>query len=425
VDGWGVSQVRLGQDRAGIAVLEQMPERFPGTVDAADGLFRAARIRESLADLDGASQAYRRVASMPGAGSRATDAQFRLAFVQFRQGSARQAAEGWRDLADRVNAPEDRAQAFFWLGKALTAAGDSRAAEAAWTSARDRDPRGFYGLRGADRLAGLGDPQAQVDRTLPFVVARGTEDEGSWTTSGPSGSSDPGIARAETLLAMGLRQQAIWELGAVQARLGGNAEAVAALGAWEQQRGLYNTALALGYDLASMLKVSPTNSPAPVRRLLYPLPHPSVLTQAAQRLRVDPLLFSALMRQESNMDQAVESAAQARGLSQMVASTGYEAARALGQYGFRGTDLFRPKTSITLGAFTLGQRLSRYEQRIFPALAAYNAAQFAVDGWLLAASSEDIDTFAEAIPFTETYPYVQHIYENYKQYLELYDPQRL
>jgi soluble lytic murein transglycosylase len=169
-----------------------------------------------------------------------------------------------------------------------------------------------------------------------------------------------------------------------------------------------------------MANVSLVNGPPPVRRLAYPLPHPGVLAQAAQRLHVDPLLFSGLMLQESLMDQSVESAAQARGLSQLIASTGYDAARALGQYGFRSSDLFKPKVSITLGAFTFGQRLTRYDQRIFPALAAYNAAQFAVDGWLLAAGEADIDTFAEAIPFTETYPYVQRIYQNYKQYLELY-----
>ena len=71
----------------------------------------------------------------------------------------------------------------------------------------------------------------------------------------------------------------------------------------------------------------------------------------------------------------------------------------------------------------VGYLVSRYDQRIFPALAAYNAAQFAVDGWLLSTNEADVDTFAEAIPFTETYPYVQRIYENYKQYLELYGSQ--
>ena len=120
------------------------------------------------------------------------------------------------------------------------------------------------------------------------------------------------------------------------------------------------------------------------------------------------------------MDQSVESAAQARGLSQLIASTAYEAARALGQYDFETTQLFQPQTSITLGAYTFEQRLARYDQQVFPALAAYNASAYAVDGWLLAANTSDIDTFAEAIPFTETYPYVQHIYENYRQYLDLY-----
>jgi soluble lytic murein transglycosylase len=219
---------------------------------------------------------------------------------------------------------------------------------------------------------------------------------------------------------MGLRQAAIWELGAVESRLSATVGAVALLGAWEQQRGLYNPALVLAYDLAPAANVSLVSGPPAVRRLAYPLPHPSVLAQSAQQLHVDPLLFSGLMLQESLMDQAVESAAQARGLSQLIASTAYDAARALGQYGFHSTDLYQPNTSIRLGAFTFGERLSRYGQQIFPALAAYNASEFAVDGWLLSSGESDIDTFAEAIPFTETYPYVQKIYENYKQYLELY-----
>jgi soluble lytic murein transglycosylase len=126
------------------------------------------------------------------------------------------------------------------------------------------------------------------------------------------------------------------------------------------------------------------------------------------------------MLQESLMDQDVESPAQARGLGQMMASTAYEAARALGVYDFRSSDLFHPNTSIQLGSYTFGRRLARYDNGIFPAVAAYNAGQFSVDGWLLAAGSADIDTFAEAIPFTETYPYVQTIYTNYRQYLELY-----
>ena len=429
--GRGVSLVRLGQDRAGVVVLESMADRFPGTTDAADGLFRAGRIRESLADLDGAAQNYVRVMAQPGAGTRATDAQFRLAFVQFQQGQFGPAADGLRDLSARLSAPDDRAQAFFWLGKVLHASGDDSAAREAWTAASSADPHGFYGLRAADWLSGASDPRAQLDQSLALVQAHAGDDPmasvRAWAAAQGDASAaqqhllaDSGLGLADTLLSMGLRQAAIWELGAVESRSGNDTAALALLGGWEQQRGLYNPALVLGYDLASTANVSLTSGPAAVRRLVYPLPNPLVLVQAAQQLHVDPLLFSALMHQESNIDQSVESAAQARGLSQLIASTGYDAARALGQYGFKSSDLFKPNVSITLGAFTFGQRLTRYDQRIFPALAAYNAAQFAVDGWLLSAGDADVDTFAEAIPFTETYPYVQRIYENYQQYRELY-----
>ena len=430
VYGRGVSLVRLGQDRAGITVLDSVADRFPDTPDAADGVFRGGRIRESLADLNGAADAYRRVMAMSGAGTRTTDAQFRLAFVQFQQGSFSAAIDGWRDLVDRVSSADDKAQANFWLGKALHAAGDETGARTAWSAAQASEPRGFYGLRAADWLAGATDPRAAVDQTLARVqrvdpdpmsaIRDWVSSRGDATSAEQHLRTDPGLGRADELLAMGLRQPAIWELQSVESRLDSDVGAVALLGGWEQQRGLYNTALLLAYDLSSMANISLTSGAPGVRRLAYPLPHPVVLASAASQLKLDPLLFSGLMLQESLMDQAVESPAQARGLTQLIATTGYEAARALGQYGFHSADLYRPNVSITLGAFTIGERLGRYDERIFPALAAYNAAEVAVDGWLLAAGNADVDTFAEAIPFTETYPYVQRIYENYKQYLELY-----
>jgi peptidoglycan lytic transglycosylase len=370
---------------------------------------------------------------VPGAGSRGLDAQFRLAFVQFRQGKYTDAANGWRALASRVTQADARAQALFWQGKALAAAGDAQGARAAWSSASGADPAGFYSLRAADLLASASTPRAQVDRTAPIVERHADDDLaaeiGAWASSrggsSPSAAqarlaADPAFARAGQLLALGLRREATWELDALAGRLGNDVAALGQLGAWEQSRGLYNTALVLGFSLAGTANVNLLTGAPAVRKLVYPLVHPVALAEAARQQHVDPLLFSGLMRQESNFDQNVESAAQARGLSQLIASTAYDAARALGLYQFQTTDLFQPQTSITLGAYTFEQRLARYDQQIFPALAAYNATQYAVDGWLLAANTTDIDTFAEAIPFTETYPYVQQIYENYRQYLELY-----
>ncbi|HET6318785.1 MAG TPA: transglycosylase SLT domain-containing protein, partial [Chloroflexota bacterium] len=419
--GRGVALVRLGQDRAGIQVLENIGQRFPNTADAADGTFRGARIRESLADLDGAAQSYRSTIANPNAGTRATDAQFRLAFVQFRQGSFAEAAAGLRDLSTRVTAADDRAQALFWLGKTLHAAGDAGGASAAWNAARDADPYGFYGLRADDLLNSRPDPVAVSDSALPNTDSTAdlrafAGSRGDFSAAQSRLDHDAGLARAEALLSLGLRREAVWQLGDVADRLSGDVPALALLGGWEQTHGLYNAALLLGYTLTS----SPTTAPVAIRKLIYPLPYPAALQRSAQRTHADPLLFSALMLQESNMDQDVESSAGARGLSQMIAPTAHEAARALGLYSFRSSDLFTPSVSIELGALTFAQRLARYNGRILPALSAYNASQLSVDGWLLSSATADVDTFAEAIPFTETYPYVQKIFVNYRQYLDLY-----
>ncbi|MBV9171852.1 MAG: transglycosylase SLT domain-containing protein, partial [Chloroflexi bacterium] len=431
VYGRGVSLVRLAQDRRGIGVLESMATEFPDTSGAADGLFRAGRIRESLADLDGAANDYGTVIGIPNAGSRANDARFRLAFVQFEQGDVSAAANGWRDLAGRQSAASDRAQADFWLGKALHAAGAEQEAQTAWSAAASADPHRFYGLRAGDELNGQTDPRASADTSLQALQSHAGDDPLApilaWAQSQPDGASalqrvqsDPAFVSADSLLAMGLRQPAIWQFEAVEARFSSDPAAMAVLGGLELRRGLYNTALSLGYDLASTAHLSPTAGPDALRRLIYPLPDPGVLAASAKEIHTDPLLFAALMHQESNMDETAESAAQARGLSQLTASTAYDAARALGVYAFTSADLYTPTTSIRLGAFTFAQRLNRYDQQIFPALAAYNAGPFSVDGWLLASGKADIDTFVEAVPFTETYPYVQAIYENYRQYLELY-----
>ncbi len=419
--GRGVALVRLAQDRAGIQVLESIVQRFPNMADAADGTFRGGRIRESLSDLDGAAQAYRTTIANAGAGARATDAQFRLAFVQFRQGRVTEAAAGFRDLASRVTASEDRAQALFWLGKTLHLLNDDAAASSAWIAAHDADPNGFYGLRADDLLNGRADPVALADAALPDVdptadLRNFAASRGDVNAAQSRLDRDPGLARADELLALGLRREAVWQLGDVADRLSGDVPALALLGAWEQTHGLYNAALLLGYTLTR----SPATAPVAIRKLIYPLPHPAALQRSAQRTHVDPRLFSAVMLQESNMDQDVESSAGARGLSQLIAPTAHEAARASGRYSFKTSDLFTPSISIELGAYTFERRLVRYDNRILPALAAYNASQLSVDGWLLSSGTADVDTFAEAIPFTETYPYVQKIFVNYRQYVDLY-----
>jgi soluble lytic murein transglycosylase len=88
--------------------------------------------------------------------------------------------------------------------------------------------------------------------------------------------------------------------------------------------------------------------------------------------------------------------------------TGALVAGWLGDEGFQPDDLRDPGTSLRYGARFLAWLLERYDGRVWPALAAYNAGPGPVDGWL-EASDGDMDVFLELIDYPETSSYLRGV----------------
>jgi soluble lytic murein transglycosylase len=109
-----------------------------------------------------------------------------------------------------------------------------------------------------------------------------------------------------------------------------------------------------------------------------------------------------------------------RGLAQILPTTGQIIAQRLGWAAWHPDYLFNPAVSIELGMAHLASELATYDGRVFPALAAYNAGDGAVDDWLSQPGSEDPDVFADQIPYPETRQYVERVYTNYARYQHLY-----
>jgi soluble lytic murein transglycosylase len=101
-------------------------------------------------------------------------------------------------------------------------------------------------------------------------------------------------------------------------------------------------------------------------------------------------------------------------------STGQGIASALGRPAINNEDLYRPNVAIEFGVFYLGRQLGQYGNRIYPALAAYNAGGGNVNTWVAEFGGDDPDIFMELIPFAETSYYVRIVYENYQHYRRLY-----
>jgi soluble lytic murein transglycosylase len=100
--------------------------------------------------------------------------------------------------------------------------------------------------------------------------------------------------------------------------------------------------------------------------------------------------------------------------------TGERLARDTGRAGFAADDLFDPAINIELGSFYLGELTRRFDGRLEPAIASYNAGPSAVSQWLRGAPDSPEDEWVEAIPYDQTRNYVKRVLRSMRAYRVLY-----
>jgi len=130
----------------------------------------------------------------------------------------------------------------------------------------------------------------------------------------------------------------------------------------------------------------------------------------------------SVVRQESLFEGFATSYADARGLMQVIPSTGAAIAGELGwPPGYAESDLHRPIVSVRFGTYYLAAERDRFDGDLFAALAAYNAGPGNALAWKELAPS-DPDLFLEVLRFSEPRLYIKTIYEVFSIYRQLYSP---
>jgi len=155
-------------------------------------------------------------------------------------------------------------------------------------------------------------------------------------------------------------------------------------------------------------------------KLLYPLPYKEIVAEAAENLGISPWLILSIMRTESLFQPTVVSNVGARGLMQIMPTSGARIAELSGYPDFEPAHLDRPEVSIGFGAWYLARLLDYYRGNLPLAIAAYNAGPEAVDRWLERNSSMSLDEFLEDIPFDQTRKYVATVLTNMEIYSRVY-----
>lgn len=150
----------------------------------------------------------------------------------------------------------------------------------------------------------------------------------------------------------------------------------------------------------------------------YPFPFLQEIEYWSNKRQLNPLLVTALIRQESRFEPKIRSVAGAVGLMQVMPGTGEWIAKQIKLEEFNSE---LPKDNILLGTWFLNYTHQQYDNNSLFAIASYNAGPNAVSKWRDRFDISDPDEFVEAIPYEETKGYVRQVFGNYWNYLRLYN----
>ncbi|MBD6620211.1 tail length tape measure protein [Komarekiella sp. 'clone 1'] len=154
----------------------------------------------------------------------------------------------------------------------------------------------------------------------------------------------------------------------------------------------------------------------------YPFPYLQQIEKWSTERQLNPLLVTALMRQESRFQPKIKSVAGATGLMQVMPDTAKWIAPQI-KLDSKTIDLEDPNDNVMLGTWYLDHTHQQYNNNSLLAIASYNAGPGNVSKWLQNLTKEDPDEFVEDIPFDETRNYVRQVFGNYWNYLRLYNPE--
>jgi soluble lytic murein transglycosylase len=441
-DAWGekafVEWYHLGSYNVAAKTLMDFVDGVPNSELSADYLMSAARIYERNAKYEEALQTWARVANEYPGSEQASTAVFLMGIIYYRNGDFPAALDAFNRSFSLSLVAVDKARAYVWVGKTQQRLGNEQAAMDAWREAQNRDPGGYYSERARELLVEQAPftPPAASNLTPDLEAER--KDADSWvrlTFNLPADTdlsgldilaTDGRIIRGTELWELGLYEDARLEFENLRSELESNRDAVGSyrLINYLLKLGLYRSAVFAARQVLTLAGLDEHTesmmAPPYFSRVRYGLYYSDLVLPDAQSNGFDPLFVFSVIRQESLFEGFVNSSAGARGLMQIIPSTGAQIVSQLNwPVNYDENDLYRPDVSIAFGTHYLANNRNMLDGDLYAALAAYNGGPGNALEWKRLAG-EDPDLYLETIRFEETRNYIRNIYEIYAIYKRLY-----
>ena len=158
-----------------------------------------------------------------------------------------------------------------------------------------------------------------------------------------------------------------------------------------------------------------------ILKKIYKLEYIEYVNIYANENEIDPYLIFAIIKNESNFKQNINSHMGAIGLMQLMESTAIEMANEIGEEIAVKEALYNPETNIKIGTKYFAYLKKHYNGVEGLAVAAYNAGMGNVDKWIQEGIIKEDGSNLENIPYKETNNHVRKILRDYRIYKKLYE----
>jgi soluble lytic murein transglycosylase len=413
----GTALLRLAEIAPGkgvIPYLDQIINKFPKQAPSA--LVKKAQLLETLKDNQSANTAWKLLLGKYSNSEEAAEYRWKTAL---NRSKSRDYVGAWQwaqpiaiENPKSILAP----RASFWVGKWATMLGKQQAAHNAYKYVLSQFPQSYYAWRSASILGwDVGDfnnlrlmnpeiippqrpvPTAGSDAFKELYLLGQDHDAWFEWESEFKNKSQPTVAEQFTE-------------GLMRLAKGENLSGITKISKLEDREtpAEYEEYTALSKQISYW-------------QARYPFPYFEEIAKWSTARQVNPLLVTALMRQESMFQPKIKSTVGATGLMQVMPSTAAWIAPQI-NVDMKTLDLENPNDNIMLGTWYLDHTHQQYGNNSMLALASYNAGPGNVAKWLQTIPKQDPDEFLEEIPFGETRNYVRQVLGNYWNYMRLYNP---
>jgi len=397
----------LGRGGDARRVQDALVARFPSNPAAVEILFLRADALQDRGDITGALEGFQATVSLAPAQNLAGQARMRMGQIHLARGSLAEVAAVYQEYM--ADFPDGRRwdEAAFWAGRALLEMGESEEARRILDGLTARFPLSYYAVQagvllGEPYTPGL--PEGGVEGEAPEYITRGLDLLDRLLAA----DLDEGAGEQVTQLMSRARDQ-----GGVEDRRAH----LLRLALEFNERGLTREGINLGWEVLRLGGEWDRD----LLSAIYPFPYRDLVIRTAEEVGLDPFLMAGLMRQESAFWYRAVSRADARGLMQVLPTTGAELARAIGPRPFAADEqLFRPEINVHLGTAFFADLRRRFGDDLSILLSAYNAGPTRARRWREFPEAGDLTRFVERIPFTETRGYVKNVLRNREIYAWLY-----